>query len=128
MGSLTIGKLASSAGVGVETVRFYQRKGLLSVPARAGGVREYGAEDVRRLRFIRKAQTAGFTLEEIKELIRLDATNDRPRARELASERLKALDERIGDLKRAQASLKRLVGDCASGKEGPCPILEAFEV
>ena len=76
--SMTIGGLAREGGVGVETVRFYQRRGLLGTPDRptgtgtTGGVRRYDAEDVRRLRFIRSAQAAGFTLEEIGELLQLD--------------------------------------------------------
>jgi MerR family mercuric resistance operon transcriptional regulator len=96
--SLTTGQLASGGNVGVETIRFYQRKNLLGTPARDGGVRRYGSEDVRRLRFIRQAQTAGFTLEEIKELLGLDAGEDRKRARELARDRLAALDAKIGEL------------------------------
>ena len=64
----TIGGLARAGGVGVETVRYYQRRGLLRTPARGDGVRRYGAEDARRLRFIRSAQAAGFTLEQIAEL------------------------------------------------------------
>jgi MerR family mercuric resistance operon transcriptional regulator len=86
--SLSIGKLAASSGVGVETVRFYQRRGLLPQPARDEGIRRYGSDDVRRLRFIKQAQAAGFTLEEIKELLDLDASEDRSRARELAKARV----------------------------------------
>ena len=77
----TIGGLAKAAGVGVETVRYYQRRGLLPEPPRPHGeVRRYGDDDVRRLRFIRSAQAAGFTLAEIGELIALDASDDRPRS------------------------------------------------
>src|SRR3546814_19716843 len=82
--SLTIGKLAQAGDVGVETVRFYQRRGLLDTPTRAHGVRRYGSEDLRRLRFIRQAQASGFTLEQIRELLELDAGADRARARTLA--------------------------------------------
>ena len=78
--------------MGVETIRFYQRRGLLDMPGRADGIRRYGSDDVRRLRFIRQAQAAGFTLEEIKELLDLDASEDRSRARALADARVKALD------------------------------------
>ena len=84
MNALTIGTLASEGGVGVETIRYYQRRGLLETPARAdlyGGIRRYGEDDLRRLRFIRSAQAAGFTLEQIAELLALDATDDRARAR-----------------------------------------------
>ena len=78
---LTIARLGAAAGVGVETVRYYQRRGLLPVPASMGAVRRYDAGDVRRLRFIRRAQAAGFTLEEIGELLALDRTGDRARVR-----------------------------------------------
>jgi MerR family mercuric resistance operon transcriptional regulator len=113
--------------VGVETVRFYQRRGLLAVPARAGAVRRYGPEEVRRLGFIRRAQAAGFTLEEIGELLALDRTGDRARVRELAAERLAALDARIAELERARTALEPLRATCAAGNKGPCPILEAFD-
>ena len=128
MTGLTIGKLASEGGVGVETIRFYQRKGLLGTPTREAGIRRYGSDDIRRLRFIRQAQSAGFTLEQIKELLDLDASDDRARARELANERLVALDARIAELKQARDALKRLARECGSGGPGPCPILTSFEV
>ena len=125
--SLTIGKLAAAGGVGVETIRYYQRRGLLDMPGRADGIRRYGSDDLRRLRFIRQAQAAGFTLEEIKELLDLDASEDRARARELAGARVKALDLRIADLQRARDALRRLAKECGSGSAGPCPILASFE-
>ena len=124
--SLTIGKLAAAGSVGVETIRFYQRKGLLSQPTREGGIRRYGSEDVRRLRFIRQAQTAGFTLGEIKELVDLDAGEDRARARELARLRVAALDAKIAELNRARDSLNHLATECRHGNHGPCPILASF--
>ena len=126
-GPMTIARLGAAAGVGVETVRYYQRRGLLDVPASAGAVRRYGTEDVRRLRFIRRAQAAGFTLEEIGELLALDRTDDRARVRELAAERIAALDARIAELEASRAALERLRATCASGRKGPCPILEAFD-
>jgi MerR family mercuric resistance operon transcriptional regulator len=125
--SLTIGKLAAAGGVGVETIRFYQRKGLLEQPTRESGIRRYGSEDVRRLRFIRKAQTAGFTLEQIKELLDLDAGEDRSRARELSKLRIEALDAKIKELERARDALKRLATECGDGSSGPCPILKSFD-
>jgi MerR family transcriptional regulator, mercuric resistance operon regulatory protein len=124
---LTISKLASEASVGVETVRFYQRRGLLPVPSRKTGTRRYGVDDVRRLRFIRQAQSAGFTLREIAELLALDAGKNRDRARELAQSRLKALNQTIAELENARESLRRLARSCAEGKEGPCPILQSFD-
>ena len=124
----TIGGLAKSAGVGVETVRYYQRRGLLAEPARPPGeVRRYGEEDLRRLRFIRSAQAAGFTLSEIKALIDLDAADDRARARELAQARVAALDEKIAELRKAREALAGLAKACAKKRGGACPILTAFE-
>lgn len=125
--SLTIGKLAAAGGVGVETIRFYQRRGLLEQPTRESGIRRYGSDDLRRLRFIRQAQGAGFTLEEIKELLDLDASDDRARARALANQRVMSLDARISELQQARDALKRLARECGSGSPGPCPILQAFD-
>ena len=125
---LTIGKLAAAGGVGVETIRFYQHRGLLQTPTRDAGIRRYGSEDLRRLRFIKQAQTAGFTLEEIRELLDLDASEDRPRARELAQARVKALNSKIAELKRARDALQRLASECGDGTKGPCPILISFGV
>lgn len=125
---LTIGRLAAAGGVGVETIRFYQRNGLLQTPTRETGVRRYDREDVRRLRFIRQAQAAGFTLAEIKELLALDAGENRSRARELARQRVEVLDARIAEMQRARDSLRRLASECAEGSAGPCPILASFDV
>ena len=126
MANLTIGSLAAAAGVGVETVRFYQRRGLLAVPPRAGGIRRYDQRDVDRLRFIKRAQAAGFTLAEISELIALDAGEDRARARQLAKARIVALDARIAELKDARTALARLAKECGEGRDGPCPIIASF--
>lgn len=125
--SLSISKFAAVGGVGVETVRYYQRKGLLATPSGNGGIRHYGDDDLRRLRFIRMAQKAGFTLEEIRELLELDAGQDHHRARELARARIARLDEQIAEMERARDSLRRLARQCASGAGRPCPILAAFE-
>ena len=128
MNAMRISDLARAGGVGVETVRFYQRKGLLDAPrAAATAGRHYGDEDIRRLRYIRHAQAAGFTLAEIAELIELDRTDDRPRARDMARERIAALDVEIARLDKARNSLAKLAKDCAKGGAGPCPILAAFD-
>lgn len=133
MVGITIAGLAREGDVGVETIRYYQRRGLLNTPDRpsnsgsAGGIRRYGPDDVRRLRFIRSAQSAGFTLEQIAELLALDATDDRARAHQLAQERIAALNAKIMELERVRASLQRLAGECASASKGPCPIITAFE-
>jgi MerR family transcriptional regulator, mercuric resistance operon regulatory protein len=129
--SLSIAELARSAGVGVETVRYYQRRGLLPDPrpqkTGTSGIRHYGVEETRRLRFIRSAQAAGFTLEQIRELLALDSSHDRPRARELARERLADLDRKIAELEHARRMLARLAKECAAGDKGPCPIIASFE-
>lgn len=134
MAAMSIAGLAKAGEVGVETIRFYQRKGLLQVPAKSGGnglsggVRRYGEEDVRQLRFIRSAQRAGFTLEEIRTLLSLDAGTDRAQVRSLAKERLAMLDRQIEELERARAALRQLASACAHSDEGPCPILKSFGV
>lgn len=122
----TIGKLAAAGGVGVETIRYYQRRGLMEIPPRGEGARRYGDDAIRRLRFIRSAQAAGFSLDEIAELIALDAGRDRTRAQALARTRLAALDAKIADLTAARATLARLATDCATLDDGPCPIIAAF--
>jgi MerR family transcriptional regulator, mercuric resistance operon regulatory protein len=133
MAGMTIAALAREGGVGVETIRYYQRRGLLGTPERSGGsglgggIRRYSAEDLRRLRFIRSAQSAGFTLEQIGELLALDAGEDRARARALAQERIAALDTRIAELQAARTALSGLAQACDEGTCGPCPILAAFE-
>jgi len=130
--AMTISELARSAGVGVETVRFYQRKGLIfdPKPAQLGGAsgrRHYGPDEARRLGFIRSAQEAGFTLREIAELLELDRSNDRPRAREMARTRIADLDAKIETLTRARDNLRKLARECAGSSEGPCPIIASFE-
>ncbi len=129
----TIAGLARAGDVGVETVRFYQRRGLIGTPERSAasglgrGVRRYGPEDIRRLRFIRSAQSAGFTLDQIGELLALDATTHRERVRALATEQLAVLDVRIADLRKARSALRRLSQACSHQDGGPCPIIEAFD-
>lgn len=125
--NMTISVLAKAGGVGVETVRYYQRRGLLDTPERGEGIRRYGQADARRLAFIRSAQGAGFTLEQISELLHLDAGQDRARARELAAERIAALDIKIAELQTARSALERLARQCHASEEGPCPIIAAFE-
>ena len=130
---LTIGKLAAAGGVGVETIRYYQRRGLMGTPVRSGGdgwgggVRRYDDDDVRRLKFIRAAQVSGFTLDEISELLALEASEDRVRVRTLARQRIEALDEKIAQMTETRAALARLADQCAASDKGPCPILASFE-
>ena len=130
--TVTIATFARKCGVGVETVRYYQRRGLLNTPAPAGrgahggGVRRYGEAEFRQLRFIRKAQVAGFTLQQIAELIALDSTAGRARARAMARNRIVSLDAEISELQQARDALSRLSNECTASK-GPCPILAAFD-
>ena len=123
---LTISELADAGDVGVETIRYYQRKGLLRDPGRRAGIRKYEAADVERLRFIRLAQQAGFALAEIGELLALDAGHDRERARELAEGKIAALTGQIATLERVRTSLRRLARQCRAEAGGPCPILKSF--
>jgi MerR family mercuric resistance operon transcriptional regulator len=123
---MTIAGLTGKGGVGVETVRYYQRRGLMPVPPRRPGGRRYDQEDLRRLRFVRKAQTAGFTLEQIAELLRLDATEGRDAARAMARARIAAIDAEIAALRMARTALSRLADACMASR-GPCPILNAFD-
>lgn len=127
--TLTIAKLAEAGDVGVETIRYYQRRGLLAEPARGpnGAIRRYGADDVRRLRFIRQAQGAGFTLKEVAELLALDAGHDRAQARALAERRIAAIEQQIAVLAAARDALSSLADNCAREEAGPCPILAAFD-
>jgi MerR family mercuric resistance operon transcriptional regulator len=130
--AMTISELARAGGVGVETVRFYQRRGLLFDPKPstvrgAVGRRHYGEDELRRLKFIRSAQQAGFSLQEIAELLELDRTRDRRRARAMAQARIEALDIKIAELQSARRALGALARECAQSDDGPCPIVQAFE-
>lgn len=127
--AMTIGALAHSAGVGVETVRYYQRRGLLAEPSRLhGSIRRYGAADAARLRFIRRAQELGFTLEEIGELLRLQDGTDREAIRRIARTRLQQVESRLVDLERMRAALLHVIHDCEHAPAAPrCPIIEAID-
>jgi Hg(II)-responsive transcriptional regulator len=131
-GGLRIGELAERAGVGVETVRYYERRGLLPRPARrAGAFRQYDEEAVRRLRFIKRAQWVGFTLREIGELLalRVEPGAGCEDVRRRAEDKLAEVDEKMRDLQRMRRALGGLIDQC--GGSGPidrgCPILEALE-
>ena len=126
MQSMTIGRLASAAGVHVETIRYYQRRGLLSEPKRpAAGVRRYGEEAAARLRFIKRAQDIGFTLDEIGELLRLE--RGCRNARDLAAAKLIAVERRLADLRRIRRTLRELIGRCEQGGAQSCPIINTLE-
>ena len=132
MTAYTISKLAIAAGTGVETVRFYQRSNLMPrPPGRQSGLRNgihyYDETDLKRLRFIRTAQRAGFKLSEIAELLRLDASSDRRSVRDLAHQRIAELDVKIAEMTQARAVLENLATECAASDVGPCPIIAAFD-
>ncbi len=121
----TIGKLAAAAGVNVETIRYYERRGLLTQPASTGGYRHYGAAHLERLAFIRRAQGMGFSLDEIAELMQLNDMTDHLQARRLAEEKMATLSEKIAHMQQMQHALKQLVSACAhGGLAQPCPIID----
>jgi Cu(I)-responsive transcriptional regulator len=130
MKPLTIGEVARRAGIGVETVRFYEREGLLAEPARrASGYRQYGADAVQRLRFIRRAKALGFTLKEIAELLALRDDPDATRAdvRRQAASKVADIEAKVRDLQRMKKALLTLAATChGDGPAGGCPILEAL--
>jgi MerR family mercuric resistance operon transcriptional regulator len=127
MAHLTIGKLAAEAGVNVETVRYYQRIGLLAEPEKDGGVRHYGEPHLARLRFIRRGKDAGFSLDEVRELLNLDEVSERDRIRELAGQRLHVIEARIADMQQLAGQLQELIRQCERTAEGSCcPIIETF--
>lgn len=127
---MRIGAVAAAAGVNVQTLRYYERRGLLERPPRSrSGYREYSAEAVRLVRFIKRAQGLGFTLREIEGLLRLrDADGrDRRRVLEAAVAKLADVDEKIRQLQSMRRALATLVDSCACGGSEPvCPILEAL--
>lgn len=131
MTGLTIGKIARSAGLAIETVRYYEREGLLEKPARtAAGYRNYRPDVVERLRFIRQAKELGFSLAEIKELLSLRMRPDTTCAdiRKRARAKIAAVDRKIEDLQRIRQALERLAAACkGTGPTSECPILEALE-
>lgn len=124
----TIGKLSGETGIPVETIRFYERTGLIEKPGTTrAGYRIYSREDVVRLRFIRRAKDLGFTLAEIAGLLALNHRNDCEEVRKIAEGKLRRIEERIRDLKRLRKALREIVLSCFSKEENrPCPILETF--
>ena len=130
MKALTVGQVARRAGVGVETVRFYERHGLLDEPQRReSGYRQYGDDDVAVLRFIRRAKQLGFTLKEIKALLalRIDGTATRSDVRAQATAKIADIGAKIRDLQRMRDALSVLTAAChGDGPATGCPILEAL--
>jgi MerR family copper efflux transcriptional regulator len=131
MKPLTIGQAAAQAGVGIETVRFYERKGLIEPPARTqAGYRAFDPDVVRRIRFIRRAQELGFSLAEIRELLALRVASGTTCAdiRNRALDKITQIDRRLSDLERMRRALGRLAETCGgTGPVSACPILDALE-
>jgi len=124
MAGLTIGKFAAAEGVGVETVRFYQRRGLLALPERrASGYREYSETDRWRLAFIRRARTLGFTLGEIRDLLGPAEARSTGEIVRAAEARLEAVDRQIGELAQLRCRLRRLIQVCEHGNGDDCVAL-----
>ncbi len=126
--TLTIGRLARAANVGIETIRYYQRRELLPTPeASETAFRTYSVDLVERIRFIKRAQELGFSLDEIATLLRLEDGTNRTLIRQVAVDRLAHIRAKINDLKRMEAVLASLVDECeATGKAKPCPIIAAM--
>ena len=128
--SLTIGAVARRVGVAIDTIRYYEREGLLPEPLRrASGYRSYGEGTITQLRFIRRAKDLGFTLDEIRELLALSADRQRgvKAVKRRAEKRLAAIDQRITELQRVRDGLAELVASCPGhGKPEQCPILRAL--
>lgn len=125
---LTIGGLAKAAGVNVETIRYYHRRGLVDEPYKPlGGHRRYAPSAVSRVRFIKRAQQLGFTLEEVASLLRLEDGQSCRETRLLAERKLALIETRIADLTRMRRTLKGLIIECASGQRPrSCPIIETL--
>ncbi len=130
MTAMTIGRLAERAGVNIDTIRYYERNGLLPAPARrASGYREYALADIDRLRFIRRAKDLGFTLAEIGELLSLSTErgSDMRKVKRKAEERLEQVEFKIKELQRVRRGLKTLIAACPGrGELNGCPIMGAL--
>jgi MerR family mercuric resistance operon transcriptional regulator len=127
--TLTIGGLAKAAGVNVETIRFYQRKGLMREPDRPqGGIRRYGEADLARVRFIKSAQRLGFSLDEVGDLLKLEDGSHCTEAREQAERKLADVRTKLADLHRIEATLTTLIEQCCTAKgEVRCPLIESLQ-
>lgn len=128
MSNFSIGKLAERAGVAIDTVRYYERNGLLQPAGRlASGYRRYGEAELRRLRFIRRAKALGFSLEDIRTLLELSAERSVAKVKRVAQLKLADIEARIAELERVGAGLRKLIAACPGhGRAEACPILNAL--
>ena len=126
---VSIGTMAAAAGVGIETIRFYQRKGLLANPRRErGDIRRYGPKDIARVRCVKSAQRVGFSLGEIAALLKLDDGAHCDEARAMAEHRLEDVRNKLHDLRRMESALEGLVaGCCAARRPLRCPLIAALQ-
>ena len=131
MNTLTIGQVAKQTGIGIETIRFYERKGLIDEPPRReSGYRQYTDDVIRQLTFIQQAKTLGFSLNEIQELLSLRSQPgvSSREIKQMAETKLDDIEQKIKMLKRMQKSLKNLVDQCPGvGPTDECPIIEALD-
>ncbi|MBI1198960.1 MAG: MerR family DNA-binding protein [Phenylobacterium sp.] len=127
--AMPIGELSRRTGCNIETIRYYERIGLIPAPQRRGRYRSYRADDVGRLGFVRRARALGFTLEEVRALLGLAAGGQDPCAevRSLAASHLKDVRARIADLRRMERVLADSVRACDSGQDPGCPLIEALD-
>lgn len=126
---LTIGKLADAAGVNIETIRYYQRRGLLDEPTKPlGGHRRYPAGEAKRVHFIKRAQALGFTLDEVGMLLTLDSACSCSDTRALAARKQGLIERKMADLTAMYQALGDLIQQCdAGGSTRPCPIIDVLE-
>jgi MerR family transcriptional regulator, mercuric resistance operon regulatory protein len=125
---LTISHVARAAGVNIETVRYYQRRGLVGLPAkRARGFRYYSSETAGRVRFIKRAQTLGMSLQEVERLLRLDKKGACQETRALAAAKLALVEQKLSDLAKLRDALRALVTACDQPHGTRCPIIEQLE-
>jgi len=127
---LTIGQLARQTGTKAETIRYYEKIGLLQAPLRSeGNYRNYGAQDQRRLSFVRRARELGFSIEQIRELIAFAEQREHQCSSvdEVVKEHIADISRRIHDLQALQGELERMIGDCPGGRVADCRVLEALQ-
>jgi len=127
MQTITIGKLAKSAQVGIETIRYYQSRGLLPTPDKTTGYRQYPLNLVERIRFIKRAQELGFSLDEITDLLSVHGHHERESIQQITAARLMQIRSKIADLERMQSVLTQLLDECEhTNPDLPCPIIASL--
>lgn len=125
---MRIGTLAAKTGCNVETIRYYERIGIIDAPPRCGRYRDYGPADIERLRFVRRGRELGFSLDEIRTLLSLAPRQDLhcDEVRDLAARQLESVRSRIADLRRMEKALSSLVGQCDRSDDSSCPVVESL--